>query len=84
MEQNYLHFAHNIFKCKKIFVFPSKLQLVPENPIDNKSALVWLMAWCWIGGKPFPDPVLMKSLAYCDTRPQLDKLERPFWEYPPQ
>ena len=31
---------------------------VPRNPIDNKSALVQVMAWRRIGHKPLPEPVL--------------------------
>ena len=34
------------------------LKLVPEDPIDNKSAVVQVMAWCWTGGKPLPEPML--------------------------
>ena len=28
------------------------LEFVPKSPIDNKAALVQVMAWCRIGNKP--------------------------------
>ena len=56
-------FADDIFK----FIFLNKkccilikisLELVPKVPIDNKSALIQVMAWHWTGDKPLPEPVL--------------------------
>ena len=32
------------------------LKYVPRSPIDNKLALVQVMAWCQIGDKPLPEP----------------------------
>ena len=34
------------------------LKFVPKDPIDNKSALVQIMAWCRPGNKPLPEPML--------------------------
>ena len=33
-------------------------KFVPEGTIDNKSALVWVMAWRQTGDKPLPAPKL--------------------------
>ena len=57
--------ADNIFKC--IFLnkndrIPIQLSLkfVPRSSIDNKPALVQVMAWCRTGDKPLPE--LMMTL----------------------
>ena len=34
------------------------LKFVPKGPIDNKVALVQVMAWCRTGDKPLPEPML--------------------------
>ena len=34
------------------------LKYVPRSPIDNKSALVQVMAWRRTGGKPLSEPML--------------------------
>ena len=34
------------------------LKFVPRSPIDNKSALVQVMAWLWRGDKPLLEPML--------------------------
>ena len=31
---------------------------IPKGPIDNKPALVQIMAWHWPGAKPFSEPVV--------------------------
>ena len=55
--------ADDIFKCiflnenDKIPVWIS-LKLVHRSPIDNKSALVRVMAWRRIGDKPLPEPMM--------------------------
>ena len=55
--------ADDIFKC--IFLnddhkipIQISLKLVPRSPNDNKPALVQVMALCWTGDKPLPDPML--------------------------
>ena len=54
--------ADNIFKC--IFLNENdkipiqiSLKLVPRSPVDNKTALVQVMAWRRIGDKPLPEPM---------------------------
>ena len=41
------------------------LKFVAESPIDNKSALVQIMAWHWTGAKPLSEPY--DGLAYWYT-----------------
>ena len=72
--QNGYHFTDNLFKL--IFVNENvrisiwiSLKFVPKGPIDNKSALVKVMAWCWTGGEPLPDQYCPSSLTdICSTR----------------
>ena len=33
------------------------LKFVPRCPIDNKTALIQVMAWRWRGDKPLPEPM---------------------------
>ena len=55
--------ANDIFKCilwnenDRILLHVS-LRLVCKSPVDNKPALVQVMAWRQIGDKPLPDPML--------------------------
>ena len=56
-------FADDISKC--IFVNEKfcisiriSLRFVPKGPIDNKAALVQVMAWRRTGDKPFHEPML--------------------------
>ena len=56
-------FADGIFKFiflneKYCILIKISLELVPKGPIDNKSALIQVMAWRWTGDKPLPEPVL--------------------------
>ena len=59
--QNDLHFADGIVK----YIFFNEnvwttieflLKLVPKDGITNKSALVQMMAWHWIGNTPLSEP----------------------------
>ena len=34
------------------------VKFVPRSPIDNKPALVQVMAWCWTDNKSLPEPML--------------------------
>ena len=36
------------------------LKFVPRSLIDNKPALVQVMAWCRIGNKPLPEPMTIQ------------------------
>ena len=66
--------ADDIFKC--IFLNETdrisikiSLKFVPRSPIDNKPALVQVMAWRWIGDKPLPEPMIAQFTAHiCGTR----------------
>ena len=55
--------ADDIFKC--IFLNENdrisikiSLKFAPRSPIDNKPALVQVMAWHRIGDKPLPEPMM--------------------------
>ena len=55
--------ADDIFRC--IFVnekfgilIKNSLKFVPEVSIDNKPALIQIMAWCKIGYKALSEPVM--------------------------
>ena len=55
--------ADDIFKC--IFLNENdripiqiSLKFVPRSPIDNKAALVQVMAWRRTAAKPLPEPML--------------------------
>ena len=55
--------ANNIFKCiflneNCIILIQISLKFVPRSPIDNKPALVQVMAWHLIGNKPLPEPMI--------------------------
>ena len=59
--------ADDIFKC--IFLnedhkipIQISLKLVPRSPNDNKPALVQVMALCWTGDKPLPEPMLTQFI----------------------
>ena len=55
--------ANDNFKC--IFFHENdtipiriSLKFVPRSPIDNKPALVWVLAWRRTGDQPLPVPML--------------------------
>ena len=55
--------ADNIFKCIFIqengkILIQISLKLIPRSPIDNKSALVQVMAWRRTGDKLLPEPMM--------------------------
>ena len=55
--------ADDIFKCiflneNDIIPIQISLKFVPRSPIDNKPALVQVMAWRRIGDKPLPEPMM--------------------------
>ena len=57
--------ADDIFKCiflneKDRIPIQISLKLVPRIPIDNKPALVQVMAWRRTGDKPLPVPMMMQ------------------------
>ena len=80
-------FADDNFKC--IFVnendrIPIRMSLkfVPTSPVDNKPALVQVMAWCRIGDKPLPELMLTQFTdAYMGRWVKLSPLSTPFGHY---
>ena len=54
----------NTFLWMKSCVFLSKISLkvVPKGLIDDKSALVQVMAWRQTGDKPFPEPMMTQFI----------------------
>ena len=55
--------ADDLFKCifvneKFCSLIKISLKFVPKGPINNNQALVQIMAWRWIGGKPLSEPML--------------------------
>ena len=57
--QNGRYFPYNVFN--RIFfnenaMIKILLKFVPEGAIDNKSTLVWVMAWRRTGDKPLSEP----------------------------
>ena len=38
------------------------LNVVPKRPIDNKTTMVQVMAWCRTGDKPLSKPMLTLSI----------------------
>ena len=58
--------ADNIFKCiflneNDIIQIQISLTFVPRSAVDNKPALVLVMAWHWTGDKPLSEPMLTQS-----------------------
>ena len=49
---NRIFLNENVWTSIKI-----SLRFVPKVPIDNKPALVQVMAWCRMGAKPIPEPM---------------------------
>ena len=55
--------ADDIFKCILLnendrIPIQISLKFVPSSPIDNKPALVQVMAWRRTGDKPLPEPMV--------------------------
>ena len=78
--QNGRHFPDDIFKYiswMKRFEFWMKfwLQFIPTGQIDNNKALIQIMAWCRIGGKPLSK--LMMRI--CVTRPRRVRVKNVLW-----
>ena len=58
--------ANNIFKCiyfnkNEGILIQMSLKFVPRSPINNKPAVVQVMAWHQTSDKPLPEPVLTQS-----------------------
>ena len=52
-----LYFS-NAFSWMEVLYFKISLEFVPKGPVDNKAALVQVMAWCQKGNKPLSEPML--------------------------
>ena len=52
------HFQMLFLEWNDRILIQISLKFVPMNPIDNKPALVQVMAWRRIGDKPLPEPVM--------------------------
>ena len=55
--------ADDTFKCiflDENYRIPNRISLkfVPRSPVDNKPALVQVMAWRRTGDKPLPEPMI--------------------------
>ena len=58
------HFSVGILKFisfneKVRIAMTISLKFVPNYPIDNESALVQIMALCWVGNKPLSAPLII-------------------------
>ena len=67
------HFADNIFKWifmneKLCILNQISLKFFCKGPIENKTALVWVMSWHQTGDKPLPEPMLTCFTDTCSTR----------------
>ena len=48
------------------------MKFVPKGPIDNKSALVQVMAWHGTGGTTIPEPMLTQfTVAYIQDQGEM-------------
>ena len=74
------HFPDDIFKCiflnEDVWILITiSLNFVSKGPINNIPTLVQIMAWCWPGGKPLSEPMMVSLLTHiCVTRPQWDNI----------
>ena len=63
--KNGCHFADDILKCifineKFCILIKISFKFVPRVLIDNKVALVQVMAWRRTGDRPLPEPMLIQ------------------------
>ena len=49
----------HFYECKVCYFDQISLKLDPKGPIDNKSALVQIMAWHQPGDKPLSEPMMV-------------------------
>ena len=55
-------FKHIFFNENVRISIQISLKFVPNGPIDNKSALVQVIAWRRTGDKPLPEPMLTQFI----------------------
>ena len=84
--------ADNIFKCFFLnendrILIQLSLKFVPRSPIDNKPALVQIMAWHRTGDKPlhepllaqFPDAYMWQKVGMSEVLSDVTRSQLPFW-----
>ena len=49
-------------KEKSCVMIRISMRFLPKDPINNKLAMVQVMAWCRTGNKPLPEPMLTQLL----------------------
>ena len=52
------HFQMHFLEWKIWISMNISVKFVPKVPIDNKLALVQIMAWCWTGNKLLSEPMM--------------------------
>ena len=65
--QNGRQFTEDIFKCICLnenvsILIQISLRFIPKGPVDNKWALVQVVAWRQTGAKPLPEPMLTQFI----------------------
>ena len=55
-------FKHIFFNENVKISIQISLKFAPNSPIDNKSAVVQVMAWRWTGNKPLPEQMLTQFI----------------------
>ena len=55
------HFQMQFVYENRLISLKISLNVVPKGPIDNKSSLVPVMAWCRKGDKPLREPMITQS-----------------------
>ena len=85
--RNEQHFADDIFKSiffnENIWISTKiPLKFVPKGPINNIPALIPIMAWRRLGGKPLSEPMMVSLPTHISaTQPQWVKSWQCFIEY---
>ena len=84
----WLKMFSNTFSWMKAILFCLKvvLMFVPKGPNDNKSATLWVLAWCWTCDKPLPKPrqISMAVPIYnisCHKRLMYLQFQLQYWMY---
>ena len=57
-EQDDQHFQMQFLEWNILFFITITLQFIVMGPITNNSALAQVMASCWTGQKPLPEPMM--------------------------
>ena len=62
------YFQMHFVEINFCIVFQFSLKFIFTGPVDNNSALLQMMAWCWTGDKPTPQPMVtlvIDELMHC-------------------